>query len=234
MNYGVLAKYYDRMMGNREKELAGLKQLIETNSPEAKKILELACGTGTVSKYLHDQGYEMTGIDISPEMLAVARNKIPHATFFEQDIATFALSGTFDVVVCLFDSINHLIGYEKWEALFSRARNHLNNGGVFIFDINTIKKLGQLASGHPYIRVFDDTKISMVITRRSDGVYDWLTRFEDIKRGTAEEEIIQEQSFAIEKILGSLKLLFSDVVVSDYNTLPATETSDRVYFICRA
>lgn len=232
MSYSVLAKYYDRMMGDRTRELQSIQELISRYNPNAKKVLELACGTGTFLKYLYEQGFDVTGVDLSPDMLAIAREKVPQARLLLEDIATFSITETFDTVICLFDSINHLIGYNKWEALFSRVRNRLNNGGVFIFDINTINKLERLANGRPHVHSLDGAEISMTITHRPDGAYDWLTRIEDKKLGMTEEEIIQEQSFPIAQILGSLQPLFSDVVVVDQRGQPATDSSDRIYFIC--
>lgn len=232
MSYNVLAKYYDRMMGDRAKELRSIQELISRYNPDAKKVLELACGTGTFLEYLHEQGFDVTGIDVSPEMLAIAREKVPQARLLLQDIASFSITDTFDTVVCLFDSVNHLIGYDKWEDLFSRARNHLRVGGVFIFDINTVKKLERLANEHPYVHPFDNAVVSMTVTRRSDGIYNWLTRIKDKGRKTVEEETIQEQSFPVEQILESLKPLFSNVTILNQKSDLATEASDRVYFIC--
>lgn len=232
MTYAVLAKYYDQMMGDRSKEFERIRELVLKYCPKAKKVLELACGTGTFLEYFYAQGFDVTGIDLSPEMLELARNKVPRAHLSLQDIASFSLSDTFDVIVCLFDSVNHLIGYEKWEALFTKARSHLHDGGVLIFDINTVRKLERLANGQPYIHPFGDAEVSMAVTRRADGTYDWLTRIEDRGRKTVEEETIQEQSFPVEQILESLKPLFPNVVVLDQKGDLATEASDRVYFIC--
>lgn len=219
------------MMGDRAKEFERIRELVLKYCPRAKNVLELACGTGTFLKYFYEQGFDVTGVDVSPEMLALARHKVPQAQLSLQDIASFSLPDTFDVIVCLFDSVNHLIGYEKWESLFSRVRNHLHDGGVFIFDINTVGKLERLAGGQPYVHSFGDAKISMVVTHNSNGAYDWLTRIEDKGRETA-EETIQEQSFSIEQILESLRPLFSNVTVRDERGGQASKTSGRIYFIC--
>lgn len=234
MNYVVLAKYYDRMMGDRSKELEWVRELISKYCPQTKKVLELACGTGTFLKYLHEQGFDVTGVDMSPEMLAVARNKVPQALFLLQDIASFSLPDKFDVIVCLFDSINHLVEYADWEAIFSRVHLHLNEGGLFIFDINTQNALEQLAQDGPIVKEFDGKKMIMTVTSEH-GIYNWNVKITE-KGGGGEvisSEDIQEQSFPIQQIQDSLKKLFSKVIVINQNGDEASETSKRVYFICR-
>lgn len=85
--------------------------------PHASSLLELGCGTGTNLAGLPELA-SLTGLDASPEMLAVARLKVPAATFLEGDMAAFDLGRQFDVVICVFDTLNHLASFDRWTSLF--------------------------------------------------------------------------------------------------------------------
>lgn len=73
-------------------------------------------------------------------MIKVGQGKLPDTKFHTADMTAFKLSEKFDVILCIFDSVNHLLTFDQWEALFDRAKEHLSAGGVFIVDMNTIAK----------------------------------------------------------------------------------------------
>ncbi len=108
--------------------------------------LDLGCGTGTVAIELASRGFDVIGIDGSEGMLAQARAKaaargLSHGaggvTLVQQDIANFELYGTVDVVICLLDTVNHLLDERQVRSLFRLCAQYLNPGGVFIFDLAT-------------------------------------------------------------------------------------------------
>lgn len=104
-------------------------------------VLDLACGTGTLCALLADRGYDMTGIDLSAEMLAVARERCPEdVLLLLQDMTDFELYGTVGAVLCSFDSLNHLTGKGQLDRCFALVHNYLDPGGLFIFDMNTPKR----------------------------------------------------------------------------------------------
>ncbi len=101
-------------------------------------LLDLACGTGTLTALMAERGYDMTGVDLSPEMLAVARERCPEdVLLLLQDMTKFELYGTVGAVLCSFDSLNHLTRKGRLERCFSLVHNYLDPGGLFIFDMNT-------------------------------------------------------------------------------------------------
>jgi len=233
-NYEVFAKFYDQAMGGRAEERAFIEKLVKQYNSTGKTLLELGCGTGSPLKYFSSKGFEVAGIDISKEMLSMAHSKLPDSKLFQQDMAVFALPEKFDVILCLFDSINHLTKYAKWESLFRRARLHLNKGGLFIFDINTKHQLEVLAEADPIVREFDGKELTMTVTRQGEA-YNWNVKIVE-KRNNHEEvvgsEDIQEQSFPIQQVKDSLKKLFTEVVAIDRNKEKASEASGRAYFVC--
>jgi len=232
--YDSFANYYDLAMGDRTGEMAYVEKLVKQYAPTAEKLLDLGCGTGTLLKYFFDRGFHVEGVDLSEGMLAVARQKLPKSKFTQQDMSAFSLSDTFDVITCVFDSINHLTKYVEWENVFSRVNSHLRKDGIFIFDMNTQMKLETLVHSEPFVKKFNDIQTTMTITRQND-VYNWNIRITDQKKEKKfYEEDILEKSFPIRQVRDSLKKIFSEVFVLNQNDTKTFENSQRVYFVCRA
>ena len=108
-------------MGDRAQHAAYLRSLIRRHAPRARTVLELGCGTGSILRQLWTH-YEVTGVDLSEEMLERAAKKTPGIPLFRADMRTFDLGERFDVVLCVYDSINHLLRFDDWKAVFARAR----------------------------------------------------------------------------------------------------------------
>ena len=147
-SYDSFAKFYDAVMGEPTARVTLLQTLIQELHPETESVLELGCGTGAVLKHLHPP-YRIAGLDLSEGMLEVARRNVPDATFYQGDMSTFSLPMSFDVILCVFDSINHLTSFAQWQSLFQHVDHHLNAQGLFIFDINTLDKLERLSKAPP-------------------------------------------------------------------------------------
>lgn len=101
-------------------------------------ITELACGTGTMSSLLAEGGYDVTGVDISSEMLEVARNKCPDSVLLlQQDIRELDLYGSSAAMVCVCDGMNYLLDEDSLYKVLCKVRIFLDPGGIFIFDMKT-------------------------------------------------------------------------------------------------
>ena len=109
------------------------------------RVLDLACGTGTLTIHLAKAGYQMTGLDISESMLAMARRKHEEAglelpiTWVCEDMRTFLFDEPFDAVVCHYDSLNHLSNETELRGTFLQVSQALRSGGLFLFDLNTLE-----------------------------------------------------------------------------------------------
>ena len=130
------ARIYDAIYASirdYQREAAQLDALIQARRPGAKSLLDVACGTGVHLHHLAGR-YEVEGLDLDPEMLAVARERLPDATFHQGDMASFDLGKRFDAVVCMFSSIGY-VKTEEWlrDAIASMAR-HLEPGGVLVVE----------------------------------------------------------------------------------------------------
>jgi SAM-dependent methyltransferase len=234
--YHVFAPFYDAVQGDRAQHARYLRSLIKRHATRARTLLELACGTGSILKQLWTH-YDVTGLDLSEEMLEIAAEKVPGIPLFRGDMRTFDLGDRFDVVLCVYDSINHLLRFDEWKAVFEGAQRHLNDGGVFLFDINTQRKLSEFGERPPVAEWFGDGNLMLLeITAAGRGVANWGTRvFERV--GDSEyrlhSEDIPEISFPPERIRTALEKLFSRVWIYDAQRSRPTAKSERLHFVCR-
>jgi len=129
------ARIYDAVYSSIRdypREAAELDRLIQERRPGARTLLDVACGTGAHLEHL--MGYEVEGLDLDPEMLAVARARLPNVPFHEGDMASFDLGKRFDAVVCMFSSIGYVkTEYRLHSAIASMAR-HLAQGGLLVVE----------------------------------------------------------------------------------------------------
>jgi len=109
------------------------------------KILDLACGEGTFAVAMANRGLRVTGVDLSPDMLEIARQRAAtegvRVKFLRQDMRSLSLRGRFDLVTCWFDSLNYLLEIDDLARTFAGVSRVLDENGVFIFDVNTIRGL---------------------------------------------------------------------------------------------
>jgi SAM-dependent methyltransferase len=232
--YEVFAPFYDAVQGDRAEHAAYLRGLIEKHHPEARRLLELACGTGSVLKQLQDH-YELTGMDRSDAMLAIAAAKIPQARFVTGDMTRVRLDDTFDVVLCVYDSINHLLTFEQWKSVFDRAREHLAEHGIFIFDINTERRLQWLAQQPPEVAWFADDNLLVLDVRDGENAVVWdIKIFEhvDADHYRLHEEEIREVSFPAERVRRALDDRFKRVRIYDQQRARPSARSGRLHFVC--
>jgi len=140
--YSSLARFYDGFTQDAPYEafVDFYEEIFRLNKP-VKTILDLACGTGTLTHLLAARGYETLGVDSSPDMLSIAAQKLSGdclcpPVFICQDMENLDLYGTVDAAVCSLDGINY-VQPERLCAVFNRVHLFLEPGGVFIFDIHT-------------------------------------------------------------------------------------------------
>ncbi len=110
-------------------------------NPGALTWLDLCCGTGTLMKFVLEHGFLVAGVDRSRYQLQFARKNAPAARIQCGDIRKFSFPWIFDVVTCIYDSLNYLTSMRDLESVFHRVRRHLNRNGLFAFDMNTFEGL---------------------------------------------------------------------------------------------
>ncbi|MBP9706298.1 MAG: class I SAM-dependent methyltransferase [Oligoflexales bacterium] len=130
------AHLYDtiyRSFKDYRQEAEKVKSLITKLKPNAKTVLDVACGTGEHNLYLKDK-YQIDGIDLNEEFLQLARGKNPKGEYFVVDMAAFELRKKYDVVVCLFSSIGYVKTLENVKLAIKNFAAHLNPGGIIIVE----------------------------------------------------------------------------------------------------
>lgn len=160
--YGPFARYYDGLMReiSYEEKAEDFLATAKNFGWQGKTVLDLACGTGSLSLALAGRGYEVIGVDLSPEMLSAAMEKTTsvgrNVLYLCQDMARLDLYGTVDMAVCAMDSLNHLDSQEKLKQTFERVGLFLAPGGLFLFDMNTPYKHQFLLGDQSYVYETED------------------------------------------------------------------------------
>lgn len=156
-SYHILSAYYDRFTDDVGYAAWAdfFEQIFAREGLSPRLVLDLACGTGSITALMAQRGYEMIGVDASEEMLMQAMNNTmalnPRPMFLHQRMESLDLYGTVDACLCSLDSINYVADPEMLRKAFKRVELFLEPGGIFIFDINTPEKF-QRINGHSYVR----------------------------------------------------------------------------------
>ena len=149
--YEALAGVYDALTGDvgYEKRADYIEKLFLKSRIPVHTVLDLACGTGSMTALLTERGYELIAVDESPDMLAAAREKASDLTgeppvFLNQSMEALDLYGTVDAAICCLDSLNYLAGPREVQKTFQRLHLFISPGGLLVFDINSAAMLREL------------------------------------------------------------------------------------------
>ena len=171
--YGSFAYVYDIFMDNVDYQTWGkwLKQQLAAKGITDGLVLDLGCGTGTMTEILAEAGYDMIGVDNSGEMLAEAMEKRVESghdiLYLLQDMQEFELYGTVRAVVSVCDSLNYITEEEELEHVFALVNNYLDPQGIFLFDMNTVYK---------YQTMIGNTTIA---ENRDEGSFIWENSYDE-------------------------------------------------------
>lgn len=181
--YSGFAEIYDLFMDNVPYEEWGvyLIKILQQYGVADGLVLDLGCGTGKMTRILAKAGYDMIGVDLSEEMLGIAREQETGAQeilYLNQDMREFELYGTVKAVVSICDSMNYITEEEDLLQVFLLVNNYLDPGGIFVFDMNTLYK---------YREVLGETTIC---ENREEGSFIWDNYFD-------EEEQINEYDLTL-------------------------------------
>ena len=241
-SYHALAGTYDALTGDvgYEKRADFLEKLFQKSHIPVKTVLDLACGTGTMTWILTGRGYELIGVDASEEMLAAAMGKSGSVEgvapiFLHQSMPKLDLYGTVDAAICCLDSLNYLTDPKDVQRTFDRLRLFIAPGGVLVFDINTVEKLSAL-DGHVFLDETEDTYcVWRPEFRRGICTYymDLFQRQDD--GGWAREfEMHRERAYTVEELTAWLEAAgFGEIrTYGDGKLRRPAQGEQRIYFSC--
>ena len=246
MSYGVFSEFYDALTANVSYDTVSqvLSSLLTRYGKSRGLLLDLACGTGSVSVRLAQKGYEVIGVDLSPEMLSEAQNKAYSAgqniLFLCQDMTELDLYGTVDAAVCTLDGLCHLPDEESVFAALQKVSLFMNPGGVFLFDVNSVYKHRAVLGNNTFVYDTDDVYCVWQNTLLSDGVtvqmdLDFFEPVSDKGDYVRQSERFTERAYPRETLEAMLKKAGFTVldVFDGYSGKPAHDTSERLLFAVR-
>jgi hypothetical protein len=170
-------------------------------------------------------------------MLAVARTKLPEGTrLYQADMSGFRLDATFDAIICVYHGVNHLLGFAAWEGFFDCAYQHLNDGGVLIFDIYTTGYLQRMTGAPEMVQQFDGNQLRINVRAAGGGVFEWNIEVSASRPGGRNElltEVIRTTSFPLPEVTRALGTRFTDISVIESSSDDADdEDGNRTWFVC--
>lgn len=159
MSFSSFAELYDFINKDAFKPYSEyLVSAFEKADIKVLEVLDLGCGTGGICAELADRGFDMIGLDISPEMLNFARERNfgKNTLLLCQDMREFELYGTVQAVYSSFDCINYLTSDGDLDSIFALVHNYLESGGVFAFDVNTEYRYTEIFDGKSFVYEVED------------------------------------------------------------------------------
>ena len=243
--FGQVAQYYDHLMRNVPYRfwLTYVQSLLDRFRLRPKRVLDLACGTGTMAFLMEEAGYEVVGADVAPAMLQRAQEKAEHrgsaARFVLQDASCLSFRDEFDAAISLFDSLNYVRGEDRLCAVFRGVRQALRSGGLFVFDINTLRALR--------LNLFSQEHF----TPRDWLHYRWVSHWDEeeqlctidmefwVKKSQGAEEHFRETHYQTAYPLHQIEKMLAEAGLEPvgsfdaYRTLPPHQLSTRIFLVAR-
>ena len=249
MIYSLLAPIYDEINKDIDypKWADFIEEIIKKELPmqKAELVLDLGCGTGSMTLELASRGYDMTGVDCSPEMLDIARERAESSDiegdilWLCQDMREFELYGTVDVAVSCLDCINHITKPSDVKKCFSLVHNYLIPDGLFIFDINGKRKFEEIYADNSYVMETEDSFcVWQNYYNPKNKLCDfYITLFKENEDGKYDryDEAEREKMYtlaSIKKMLAESGLEFIGAY-SDFVFSSADDEDERLYIVAR-
>lgn len=241
-SYQAFAACYDRLTADIDYPARAVyfDRLLAAHGGKKGILLDLGCGTGSLSEALAALGYDVIGADSSEEMLTVAANK-KYASghdilYLCQPMQALKLYGRVDACVCALDSINHLLSPKDVEKTFSRVAHYLESGGLFVFDVNSLYKHEQILAGNTFVYDYESVYCVWQNSECENGRVDYqLDLFTPDAQGRyhRETEEFSEQFYSREVLTACLeKAGMQLVAVYAGDTFdPPTDTTERLVYL---
>lgn len=237
MTYGIFARVYDELMDN-SLFLKWKDYTIKHIPDKESSILELGCGNGELGILLKKSGYENEGLDLSTEMLTIAKKKQEEAEvkfpLIHSDMRDLTDFGSYDGIISFCDTLCYLPSPKDLKVVFNEVYEHLNQDGIFLFDVFTTDYIKTL-DGYSY---HDEIPELVFVWDSYKGVHDHsieheLSFFEELDDGNYErhDELHEERTYPLDFYLDELKEAgFSKIEVTADFDQELSEDNIRWFF----
>jgi cyclopropane fatty-acyl-phospholipid synthase-like methyltransferase len=246
MSYQQFAYIYDYLMKDvpYDSWVEFVQAKAEKYAVSGRELLDLGCGTGELSLRLLKEGYSVTGIDLSEDMLFMAREKAENEglslPLYQQDMSELQGLGIFDIITIFCDSLNYLETEEQVINTFKNVKGHLHEDGLFLFDVHSIFKITQIFLNETF--TYNDENVSYIWDcfpgQEPNSVEHELTFFvRDEESGQYEriDEIHHQRTYPVLTLQNWLAEAGFKVlaVTADFSDTDPGDQSERIFFVCQ-
>ncbi len=236
-DYDSFAWVYNKHWGHSFTQivLPILENLILQHLPAKARILDLCCGTGQLAQALTARGYQVTGLDGSEEMIRLARKNAPAGKFIVDDARSFKLPDVYHAVVSTFDSLNHIMTLEELTTVFHNVNTALQEGGLFLFDLNLEE--GYQACWEDSYSIVEDDHICIVRTsyRPEERTAQFDTTIFRLQGGWQRSDLtLLQKCYSEAEVRSALEIAgFTEIHGYAWGVEELTSEAERAFFVCR-
>ena len=246
MSYGIFSSVYDILTENVPYEEIANKvcSLLHKNGVDGGLLLDLGCGTGTLSFLLESKGFDVIGVDASEDMLIVANEKKyeenSNAMFLCQSAEDLDLFGTIDCAVSVLDTVNHIDSLEKVRKSIEKVSLFMNMGGIFVFDMNTPYKHEKILANNTFIYDMDEVYCAWQNSYNKENAtttidLDFFIKNEDDECFERYSESFCEYAYNPQEILEILTDCGFKIIntCDDYSDNPVNDETQRMVIVAK-
>ncbi|WRP05340.1 class I SAM-dependent methyltransferase [Rossellomorea aquimaris] len=246
MSYERFAYVYDYLMQDVPYDgwLGFVNKQAKAYSIQGESVLDIACGTGELSLRLVREGYDVTGVDLSQDMLMVAQEKAfemnVKLNLFQQDMSKLDSLGEYDLITIFCDSLNYLEDEKDVENTFKSVYAHLKHDGLFLFDVHSIYKMTQIFINQTF--TLTDEHVSYIwdcfpgdVPNSVEHELTFFVKDEETNQYERVEELHKQRTYPILTLKEWLENAGFEVLnlSADFTEEAPTDHSERIFFTCK-
>lgn len=231
MIYDRLASYYDELVKDDEATQSWVDWIEEY--AHSGSLLELACGSGEITRCLANAFHPISALDLSTSMVEQAQHKDKEhkIKFYCQDMRHLDNLSSYDVICCLCDSFNYLLSQEDVASFFKEVHNHLNKDGLFFFDTHSLDRLDEFSEEFNETGDLEDCQYQWSITSEDDFIYQDFAFY--LSDGSLQQEHHLQRVYTPEFLESTLSMYFDIVNIRTDFILDGIQEGEKYFYVCQ-